>query len=1019
MRSLRFSTAILSIVLLALLFVSGALLLLAYEGSQTALDEEVKLTYDQDHKVVSRMVKEYLTGVAGVAEEIAKRNDIRASAAANDFMTIDMILGNSIRGPAGERIHAIVVDVNDLQPVVVNGVSMYSMDLALNTFTNDTTPMRAWDNIMISTDEGDFHLLRYKTPIISQSLGEVMGALYAYILVNDNYWLLSEIQEITGAGSLSFFSGMDNVGSLEASMIHPNELLVATPNSPIVPLSDGTAHFHSLTIGREPFRLYLHKPGNSSLRLTRAYNENLLIGTVTVILISLIVMALIRSLTQRSLGRLLKYAEKVPYQVIPTPYKNGLFDEFNKVGTEIEEMVRDIRAQENQLDAIFHNAPSLMFIKSADLKYIMVNPKAPEHYQCREVDILGSNDFDLLPQKQAEILREADLRVVSQHRPAQCEYSIDQNGTTRHYLCTKFPLLRDSGEVYAIGGITTDITDKVNAEAEAQISNKVFEAAAEAILIMNDKGKVLTNSAFTRITGYSSQRARRFALSLLAEHPEIEIALDKHGRWKGESTQRRANGEQLPVWASISVVEEITSGKIYVAVFSDISDLKEAEQKLEKLAHYDNLTGLPNRTLFYDRFESALQLSERLGSKTALLFIDLDRFKPINDNYGHHVGDKMLIEAAGRIRQHIRPSDTVSRLGGDEFTVILSDLSSSDVAQDIARRIQSELKKVYVCEGKELFSSASIGIALYPDDGRNTQVLLKHADTAMYHIKERGRNDIMFFDKALNAQAEARIQLEENLRMAINTQSLFLVYQPRFDIAGQRVLSAEALIRWHHPIRGMIPPSEFIVLAEECGLIVELGRMVLRRACQAAKDWNQILERPVPVSVNLSARQLHSEELVSDIEAALKSADLAPELLELEITETMVIEDLNTVIETLQSIRALGVKMSVDDFGTGYSSLIYLKRLPVSTVKIDRSFIDDVPGSEDGESLVKAIISMSHTLNLRVVAEGVEEQSQLAFLRQHQCDEIQGFLLAKPDHPSKIHALLSHELNGSHSATIP
>ncbi|MCG8428602.1 MAG: EAL domain-containing protein, partial [Chromatiales bacterium] len=658
------------------------------------------------------------------------------------------------------------------------------------------------------------------------------------------------------------------------------------------------------------------------------------------------------------------------------------------------------------LDAIFHHAPSLMFIKSTDLRYQMVNPKFLELLGKTEEEVLGQDDFVVFSPEDAKDIRRTDQMVTQKRMPLQVELSFNTKLGRRHFLSNKFPLFNEDGEVYGVGGITTDITDKVAAEAEAKITNMVFEAAAEAELVMSDSGKVITNSSFTRITGYPNDHAVSFALSLLHDHPEIEIELRKSGRWQGESTRRRANGENLPIWVSISLVEDINNQKSYIAVFSDISNLKEAEQKLEKLAHYDNLTGLPNRTLFYDRFDSALARSARNNTQTGLLFVDIDRFKLINDSYGHDIGDQILIDAANRITHHIRPGDTVCRLGGDEFTVILADLDRPGRVQNIARRIHSELRKPYKIGNKEIISSASIGIAIYPDDGNSVHLLLKHADTAMYHIKERGRNDIMFFDKTLNAEAEARIALEESLRSAIKSDELFLVFQPRFHITAQRILSVEALIRWRHPEKGMIPPSDFIPLAEESGMVVELGQMVLRKACERARIWNRLSETPVPVSVNLSTRQLHDPDLLSDIQTTLNTTGLPPSLLELEITETMVIEDMDTVIEKLNAIREMGVNLSVDDFGSGYSSLIYLKRLPVSTVKIDRSFVEDVPGDADDENLIQAIISMSHTLNLNVVAEGVETLEQLEFLRNNDCDEIQGYLLAKPDSAEKVEELL-------------
>lgn len=1008
-RQLPYASVILTIVLSALIGVTGAMLYQAYQGSQQALQEEIRLTHGQDEKLLQRVVDEYLKNIRLVTKDLASRNDIRSSLLANDQMTASMVLTENLHNSPQMQMDALALSGEDLPPLVINNSSIQRLGINLLAHlptSGDAMEGEEW--IEIKHQNSNYHLIRIQAPIISPNLGEVIGAVHAFLLLNDNFLILSDSLDITGADAITLYSDQQVISTIDAQESAQQELSIADLSSPIVATPKGTVQAHQIWIADKPFIISLLKPGKSLETLSQAYNQSLRNGIILAIFIALAAMLLVRYLTNRSLKRLIVYAEKAPATTTMTPaFEGDNFIEFDKLGRQMESMLGDIREQENQLDAIFHNTPSAMFLKSTALTYLTANRRFSDLFVGEGIDVIGKTDADIFPEEEAKLIRETDIQVIKTRQTQQTEFSLTTLDGPRYFLSTKFPMINERGELYAVGGITTDISDKVKAEREAEVTQQVFESAAEAILIYNPDGKVITNSSFNRITGYDDKKARLFALSILKDHPEIDATLSKTGRWQGESIRRKANGEPLPIWLSISALSSTKAEQSsYVAVFSDISELKEAEQKLEKLAHYDNLTSLPNRTLFYDRIESSLARAARNGKKTALLFVDIDRFKQVNDNHGHHTGDQLLVEAARRISAHIRLGDTVARLGGDEFTVILSELDGLDPVQDIARRIQKSLREPFRLDDKEIFSSASIGIAMYPDDGRNAESLLKHADVAMYHVKERGRNDILFFDKAINEQAEARAQLEDNLKTAINTQQLFMVYQPRFNISGTEILSAEALIRWKHPEQGFISPADFIPLAESCGLIVELGRWVLMQACQAAQEWNENTGQNTPVSVNLSARQLHDSSLLIDIENALNQTGLDPSLLELEITETMVIQDMETVISRLEAIRDIGVRLSVDDFGTGYSSLIYLKRLPVSTVKIDKSFIDDVPGSSGSENLVKAVISMSHSLALNVVAEGVETEAQLSFLTENHCDEIQGYLLAKPDSAETLQRLM-------------
>jgi diguanylate cyclase (GGDEF)-like protein/PAS domain S-box-containing protein len=427
----------------------------------------------------------------------------------------------------------------------------------------------------------------------------------------------------------------------------------------------------------------------------------------------------------------------------------------------------------------------------------------------------------------------------------------------------------------------------------------------------------------------------------------------------------------------------------------DISDRKRAEEQIRSLAYRDPLTGLPNRLLFADRLALAVAQAHRHGQRLAILFLDLDRFKVINDSLGHGAGDRLIEDVAARLRACLREGDTVARLGGDEFTLLLPDVASPVDAARVADKVLHALRQPFPRDGRELFVTASIGISLFPEDGRDAETLVKHADTAMYRAKERGRDRYQIYSPEMSAQALERLALESGLRRALAQGELALHYQPVLDVASRRVLGLEALLRWRHPGLGLLEPSEFVPLAEVTGLIVPMGPWVLRTACAEARALEARGLPRLEVAVNLTARQLQQADLAQRVREALAETGLEPERLELEITESGALESPEAAVTTLRELKALGVRLAIDDFGTGYSSLSYLKRLPLDTVKIDQSFIRDITRDPDDAAIVSAVIAMAHRLKRRVVAEGVEDEAQLAFLRAEGCDCAQGWLFSR------------------------
>lgn len=545
----------------------------------------------------------------------------------------------------------------------------------------------------------------------------------------------------------------------------------------------------------------------------------------------------------------------------------------------------------------------------------------------------------------------------------------------------------------------------VKAGLEIQLAATVFDASSDAIIITDSDNSIISvNAAFCEITGYSAQ-------DVIGQTPEI-LNSGRHdigfyhamwrdlletGRWSGEVWNRRKNGEIFAELLTINAVRNYR-GEIshYVSIFADITEHKQTEEHMRHLAHYDALTNLPNRTLFNDRLGQALINAQRDNGKAAVMFLDLDRFKNINDTLGHGIGDLLLQEVAVRLTGCVRQGDTVSRLGGDEFVVLLPELNDEKDARLVAQKLLNAAVFPMVLEGRELHISASIGISYYPMDGANAETLMKNADVAMYRAKEEGRNNFQFYHASMNARSFERLAMETSMRYALNRGEFDLYYQPRFSLPEGKIVGAEALIRWNHPDLGLVSPGLFIPLAEETGLILPIGEWVLKQVAAQGKAWQQAGFPPLLLAVNVSARQFRRVDFAGEVLQILRNSGFDPHHLELELTESTLMTHVEENIETLKKLNALGIRIAIDDFGTGYSSLSYLKRLPVDILKIDRSFVSEVPDNRDGAAIVEAIIAMAHSMGLHIIAEGVETAEQLEFLQMRKCSEIQGYYFSHP-----------------------
>ena len=669
-----------------------------------------------------------------------------------------------------------------------------------------------------------------------------------------------------------------------------------------------------------------------------------------------------------------------------------------------------LRESEERFRAAFDQAAVGMALRSIDPRnprWLRVNQALCDMLGYSRDELLRLNAYDLTPAEDLASAREYSTRLQGGEMRSYVREKryVRKNGELM-WVSLSLSVVQDAdGRPSHVVSVIDDITQRKRAEEDLRLASEAIAATAEGILITDAERRIVSvNRAFTRITGYEPHEVIGATPEMLSSgrqdgglHSEIWEQLAHSGHWQGEIWNRRKNGE---AYAELMTISAVKSGDDsithYVGVFNDISPLKEYEARLEYLAHHDALTGLPTRPLLRDRVEVAITHASREGTRLALLFVDLDRFKLINDSLGHEVGDQLLQAVSLRLKESLRESDTVSRHGGDEFLVLLPSLNSVQDAGRVAEKLIEEVALPHELDRHEVIITGSIGIAVYPENGRDLDMLLRNADAAMYAAKQAGRNRYQFYSESMNAQAADRLMLEHELRHALDRGELYAVYQPQVNLASGQVVGVEVLMRWQHPRLGTVPPSRFIPVAEESGQIVALGEWILREACRQRSDWRDRNLMSAPVAVNVSAIQLRQANFVGTLQAILEETGLDPTCLELEVTETLLMQGTEAMVSKLHELHRMGVRLALDDFGTGYSSLSYLRQFPLDRMKIDQCFVRDLPDNDDAAVITEAIATLGRALGLRVIAEGVETEPQADFLRDTWCQDAQGYLYCKP-----------------------
>lgn len=771
------------------------------------------------------------------------------------------------------------------------------------------------------------------------------------------------------------------------------------------------------------------QPASVAFAAQRTILYTLVTGTLFALLVALIAALLLaRSVARRinDFGDSMQAVANGNYQASIPRFRitefNRLADSMRRMASALLERESRLQHSEEQYRGVVESTDDLIIRVDHEGYLQFVNHASQRYWGQAPEFCLGLLIFDFVHPDDRESTRGAFSQWLAGDLPTMTWENRQLSRTGQECWMQWNITVNRAADGHAVGftGIARDISVQRESEKSLRLAASVFNSSAEGIFVTDANKRIISvNPTMVALSGYTSDELIGQTPTLFRSgrhdrsfYRAMTNEVDTAGHWRGEIWNRRKSGEVYPEWLTVTAVKDASGAVVnYIGSFFDISDRKDAEEHIQFLAHHDALTQLPNRTLLEDRIRQAIVTSRRNGSHTVILMLDLDRFKLINDTLGHDVGDRLLVSVARRLSAAVGETETVARLGGDEFIILVPNMDSIDEASTLAQSVLDAISQPHLIGTNELHVTPSIGISIFPNDGDDASALMRCADTAMYHAKNVGRNNFQFFTASMNFEVQERLTIEKDLRRALENQEFLLYYQPQVNCLSGAVTGMEALIRWQHPERGLMFPDDFIRIAEETGLIVPMGEWVLREACRQAKLWHDQGQTNLRMSVNLSARQFQQADLLQQIASALEDSGMNKAMLELEITEGMLMEDPQSAVELLTTLADLGIRLAIDDFGTGYSSLAYLKLFPLHRLKIDKSFIRDISSDPNDAAIVGAVIGLASSLNMEVIAEGVESVDQLRFLEKHGCHEIQGYFFSRPQ-PARHFTTFSFELPG-------
>jgi len=1014
--SLSLTTLVLALVLTPLIILSAVQVSLYYFSSKETLEAEVQRSLEHSSRTAGLLTHNKLNFLAHLIADEAENPRLIDAVKHNDPKAIQSALSEWVDGEAGQHFELLMFHddtgamLADLTPPFVNTKALHrDMKCSVSAIDKHT-----W-HLVTANDKGkELAALVFQVPIIGTEVGRVQGVLCAGILLNDNLVFLRDLKDASSASAVALLADGQLLSSDTSGVAHSIQgLTTATAMAkPGEVLQSGAYFLSHTTLLQDAFgtrlSLVIALPNTGFQKLRRHYQQ----GTLIVLALSVVFISLaawiFRFVALPPLSDLMNYATRVRGQENAASFQEGRVSEYNHLGKTLQLMVKELQHNKNHFEFLLNEIP---------IGLVLVDEQKRMHFRNKRfIELFGYTQEDALTleewRKQAypdddyrawviETWNEAVGRSVQEGTeiPAM-EYDVTcKNGDVR---TIEFSGITFDGHFLAT---LIDLTERKQAQESLYLYANAFEHSGEAMLITDQDNRIqVANPAFHKLTGYELEDVIGQDPKILSAgrtphetYQEMWAALNEGGFWQGEIWDRDKSGTIHPKWAAISVIRD-QDGQLthHIASYTDISDRKAAEERIYRLAHHDPLTGLLNRFSLESRLEQSLMTARREDKKVAVMFIDLDRFKVINDTLGHHIGDDLLVEVARRLKDCVRESDIVARQGGDEFVVVVTGMEDTSTAATVASKISRNLAAPYMIGPHDLYSTPSIGISLFPSDGDDVDELMKNADTAMYHAKDLGRNNYQFFSAAMTEEAQDRLDMERDLSTALADGQFELYYQPQIRTSTGEVCGVEALVRWNHPTRGLVPPMKFIPISEESGLIEPLGSWVLDEACRQLAEWQGQGITGIRVAVNLSPHQLRSATLVSQVQSVLQTHGLSGPDLELEVTETAAMDDPNMAVEQLQALRSLGVSIAIDDFGTGYSSLAYLKLLPIQVLKLDRSFVADIGTGSDDDAISAATMAMARNLKLQVVAEGVETPLQSEFLASHGCDFLQGYMFGKP-----------------------